>query len=286
MRLQKGFELGPADKALILGSIALIILIAVAFSFFSGHRLSDPESCPEGFFWDGERCKEMQVVHSYVGLKRFNMERTIVHRDVLEPELLRRELQTQNPQSVGSLYQAYVTPQNSEVVGLANGLSTPRQAYEESAGWLWVPERDLHGIIERWQYPDEFLANSTKYSTNPMMGTPAGDCEEQANTLVSILRAMGTPPENVRVAMGEATFGDHAGGHVWVEILDGGRWLALDPSSGSYVDSSGEVVLSKGIDYDYFRNRNFPVVELWEYYNDVYYLKFDDMSGNAPRGWL
>jgi len=49
------------------------------------------------------------------------------------------------------------------------------------------------------------------------------DCEEQAMTLCSLLRACGLSPDEIFVALG--TYGRFGGGHAWVDWLNGKYWV-------------------------------------------------------------
>ena len=71
---------------------------------------------------------------------------------------------------------------------------------------MWVSERTLNDVIEKWLTPHEFLVDTPDYPTNPVPGRVASDCSEQANTLVSVLRAIGVSPDKVRVVLGEVNF--------------------------------------------------------------------------------
>ena len=134
--------------------------------------------------------------------------------------------------------------------------------------------------------PREFLTNTPAYPTNPVPGQVASDCEEQANTLVSLLRAEGIAARNVRAVLGKVDFGDGEGGHVWVEIMQNGEWLPLEATSGPHWDDeAGEVVPSSGASFSYFSRYEYPSLEVWAYYNDLYYLDPRTGTGNAPASW-
>lgn len=135
-----------------------------------------------------------------------------------------------------SPWQKYVTPFDSEVRKLANETVNIEQAYVTAVEWLWVSDATLHGMTEKWIMPHEFLATTPYYPTNPVPGKIASDCEEQAYTLVSLLRAMGISAKNVRVVVGKVNFDGEIGGHAWVEIYENGKWFSLEATSGPYWD--------------------------------------------------
>jgi len=131
------------------------------------------------------------------------------------------------------------------------------------------------------------LTNTPHYSSNPLKGEKVSDCEEQGNTLASLIRAAGIRPEEVRVALGEVMFNDTETGHAWVELFANGHWVALDPSSGPYWDDeAGKQVRRRGVPFDYYASHIYPVLQVRAYYNDIYYLDPRDGSGNAPVSWL
>lgn len=101
-----------------------------------------------------------------------------------------------------------------------------------------------------------------------------------------MIRALDISPEEIRIVLGIVEFGEGKVGRAWVELFADGRWLALDPSSGPYWDDqAGKVISRQGLSFDYYASRDFPVVQSWVYYNDLYYANFLDGSGNAPDAW-
>ncbi len=180
--------------------------------------------------------------------------------------------------------QQYVTPKAAPVQRLAGALE--RDAlYARASGWLWISDDALWQESEKWLTPAEFLASTPSHDDNPLVGTPASDCSEQANTLVSLLRASGVSPKNVRVAMGEVEFFDGtSGGHAWVEVRIDGTWIVLDPTVGSYYDDeTGELAEREGLPVSYWHYHPFPINEVWSYYNDKYFL--DMREDHAPKSW-
>ncbi len=180
----------------------------------------------------------------------------------------------------------YITPEDQAIETLAASINGVRDAYKVAVQWIYVSEQTLNQNADKWLTPHEFLTNTPHYPSNPLKGKEVSDCEEQAHTLVSLIRAEGIRPEEIRVAIGRIKFGDAETGHAWVELLTNGHWLVLDPSSGPYWDDkAGKLVNRQGLPFDYYANHTFPVLQVWAYYNDIYYLDPGDGSGNAPDSW-
>lgn len=185
-----------------------------------------------------------------------------------------------------SPYQAYVTPNDSAVQALAAGITNNQQAYSTAVQWVWVSDLTLHGVSERWLSPHEFLTETPTDPDNPVPGRAASDCESQAYTLVSLLRAIGVSAQNVRVVVGKVNFSGQVGGHAWVEIYEGGGWFALEATSGPYWDDEeGQLHESSGYPYNYFKTHSYPSLEIWGYFNDAYYYNPSTGQGNAPASW-
>jgi len=214
---------------------------------------------------------------------------TLVKKNVIDEDELKRELKVVHPvlpPGKQSRYQLYVTPNDSAVSALAAQTKGAKDAYKAAVQWIWVSEQTLNHVPEKWLMPHEFLANTPNYPGNPVKGKVVSDCEEQANTLVSLLRAESIRPEDVRVVLGKVKFGDEEGGHAWVELMSNGHWLALEPTSGPYWDDdAGKLVSSRGAPFNYYASHTYPVIQVWAYYNDVYYLDPRDNLGNAPASW-
>jgi len=180
----------------------------------------------------------------------------------------------------------FVTPEDQTIKALAARTRGYAGAYEMALQWVYVSDEKLNHSVDKWLTPYEFLTNVPQYPGNPLPGQAVGDCEEKANTLVSILRAQGVPPEDVRVVLGEVAFGDSETGHAWVELSLEGRWLVLDPCLGPYWDDRVDRLFSRpGVPLKYYSNHVFPVLQVWTYYNDVYYLEVRSASGDAPPSW-
>jgi hypothetical protein len=185
-----------------------------------------------------------------------------------------------------SPYQQYVTPYAPAVQALAMQVSSIEDAYQRAVRWVWVSDKTLNGVNEKWLYPQEFLTDTPTYQTNPVQGRVASDCEEQAYTLVSLIRASGTPAEYVRVAIGKVKFGDEEGGHAWAEIYIENTWMALESTSGPYWDDDNHRLVERnGLPYDYFGSYEYPSIEVWAYFNDAYYYNPWTGEGNAPSDW-
>jgi hypothetical protein len=185
-----------------------------------------------------------------------------------------------------SPWQQYVTPNAPAVRDLARRISSIEGAYERAVSWIWVSDRTLNGVEEKWLFPQNFLTDTPNYPTNPIPGETVSDCESQAYTLVSVIRAMGMPPENVRVAVGKVQFGEQAGGHAWAEIYVHNKWMALEATSGPYWDDDTHSLIERnGIPFDYFGHYEYPSIEIWGYFNDKYFYNPWTGEGNAPPHW-
>lgn len=188
-------------------------------------------------------------------------------------------------------FQMYVTPDNGTVLEYLedNCLDNKYDIYEAALSWVWVSDSLLNGQEEAWLYPAEFLSETPDYSSNPVSGTIVSDCEEQANTLASLLIASGEYNESsVRVAIGYVNFDGITGGHAWVEVYEGGEWFPLDATMGPYYDESEDEVVAGDEDstnYYHFTTESYPVIQLWYYYNDDYFVDVISQTGNAPDNW-
>ncbi len=183
-------------------------------------------------------------------------------------------------------FRLFVTPEDQSIKALAAHIRIPRDAYQMAVQWIYVSDEELNHIADKWLTPHEFLANTPHYPSNPLKGKEVSDCEEQANSLVSLIRAEGIRPEEVRVALGEVVFNDVEKGHAWVELLTNGKWVVLDPNWGPYWDDKDEkLVYRRGIPFDYYSSHTYPVLQVWAYYNDIYYLDPRSGAGNAPTWW-
>lgn len=187
-----------------------------------------------------------------------------------------------------SYYQTYVTPNDPAVQAIAKGKGY-EAIYQEAASWVWVEDMVLNGVQEKWLPPNYFLTQSPGLASNPVKGSVASDCEEQAYTLVSALRAAGMQAENVRVVTGQVNFGGSAGGHAWVEVFDESisSWFQLDPTSGGYYDSASKTYhQSRGLPYTFFKTYQYPSVQIWNYFNDKYFWDNNRQQGTVAKNWL
>lgn len=190
-----------------------------------------------------------------------------------------------------SHFHMYVTPDNETVLEYLeyNDLNDKYDIYESALSWVWVSDLLLNGQEEVWLYPAEFLNYTPNYSSNPVSGTIVSDCEEQANTLASLLLASGEYNESsVRVAIGCVNFDGITGGHAWVEVYEDGEWFPLDATMGPYYNEDEDELVSgyeENANYYKFSLESYPVVELWYYYNNVYFIDAISQTGNAPDNW-
>jgi len=216
-----------------------------------------------------------------------------VRKGIPDREDLNMFMQEQQLQStdVTSNYQTYVTPDAEAVESYLaeNDLDDKYEIYKAALSWTWVSDETLNDEEEQWLTPTEFLEETPAYSSNPVYGEPASDCEEQANTLASLLIASGEYNEStVRVAIGKVDFGDVSGGHAWVEVYEDGEWFPLDPTDGPYYDDDSSELIpadSSDVDYDQYSDCTYPAVEIWYYYNNEYFIDLGTQIENAPVSW-
>jgi predicted transglutaminase-like cysteine proteinase len=222
-------------------------------------------------------------------IREAKLQRT-VQDNLLDREDLEDFLESENPEGdwpggIISPYQLYVTPDAEAVQDLADELTGIQEIYEASLDWVWISDAELHGEEEVWLYPEEFLSETADYSTNPT-GRTASDCEDQANTLASVLIAEGYDESNVRVVIGLVNFEGDIGGHAWVQVYEDGRWFDVEPTAGAtYTSETGLTETSGNIPYTYFKYHTFPSVEIWAYYNNEYFWNELTDAGNAPPSW-
>jgi len=190
-----------------------------------------------------------------------------------------------------SHYQSCVTPYADAVTSYLeeHDLDDKYEIYEAALSWTWVSDETLNGVDEKWLTPTEFLEETPTYSSNPDYGEPVSDCEEQANTLASLLIASGEYNEStVRVAIGKVDFGNVSGGHAWVEVYQDGEWFPLDPTEGPYYDDDNSSIVSvdvSEIDYEEYLENIYPAVKVWYYYNDKYFMEVGKQNGDVPVFW-
>ncbi len=188
-------------------------------------------------------------------------------------------------------FQMYVTPGNGTVLEYLedNDLDNKYDIYGAALSWVWVSDSLLNGQEEAWLYPAKFLRETPDYSSNPVSGTIVSDCEEQANTLASLFIASGEyNASSMRVAIGYVNFDGITGGHAWVEVYEDGEWFPLDATMGPYYDEDEDEVVAgdeDSTDYYQFTTESYPVMELWYYYNNDYFVDVISHTGNAPDNW-
>lgn len=56
---------------------------------------------------------------------------------------------------------------------------------------------------------------------------------------------------------------------------------------GPYYDEDADEVVAGDEDIDYYQfiTESYPVVQLWYYYNDEYFVDVTSHTGNAPDNW-
>ncbi len=223
-------------------------------------------------------------------IKNLNLDRTVIQRDIIDREELQRLLEEENPEidwpgGIISPYQLYITPDSDAVQELADELDGIEEIYAESLDWVWMSDSMLFGEEEKWLFPENFLTITASLDTNPL-GLTASDCEEQANTLVSVLIADGYDTENIRVVLGTVNFDGTVGGHAWVQVYEDGRWFDVEATAGNYYDETGYMeVDSSSIPYYYFKYHDYPTVDIWMYYNNEYFHNEINGKSNAPPHW-
>lgn len=242
-------------------------------------KIGDEENIDE-FVDEAEEILEVEAEEK---IRELELEETT--DDVSTPEELETYLseeEWQPKEGQISRYQRFVMPEEDVVKGAIKGLTT-EEIYNKVRSFVWMSDYVLNKEPEKWLTPKEFLEETPNMKYNPLQGEIASDCSEQANTLVSMLRASGIKPEDVRVVLGEVDFGMGAGGHAWVEIKEDDKWMVLDATSGNYYDDAAEEEIKReGVPFDYWKYHEYPVVNVWMYYNDNY---FTDNKEEVAAGW-
>ena len=217
-------------------------------------------------------------------LEIVELQRTLI--DIADEDELKQELKNIYPvlpADKQSRYQLFITPGDGVIAALADDVAGAMECYGVAVQWTWVSDLTLNGVKEKWLMPHVFLVDTPDYALNPVPPKVVSDCEEQANTLVSLFRADGISSVEVRVVLGEVNFAGKVGGHAWVELWHDSKWLPLESTSGPYWDDEKEKWFPRdGYRFEHFSTNNYPKEEVWAYYNDVYYLDPRDGSGNAP----
>jgi hypothetical protein len=261
------------QRIIILSVALFIISVGIVYAVLREEETSEDEGSQLDLLLQQEVREE---------LKNFRMLKRIRQHGLI----LKKENFTQI-----SNYQKYVTPDNSTVqlYLVTNAINTSQQAYASAVNWIWVSDSTLHGKLEHWLLPAEFISDTPTDPDNPVPGNMVSDCESQAYTLVSLIEALGTSKGNVRVVVGEVNFSGEIGGHAWVQLYQNGQWFELEATSGPYWDDDDlELVNNIGFSYSFFKTRPYPVVEYWAYFNDRYYYNPDTgmKSPDLPPHWL
>lgn len=257
----------------LLPVLLFVLFIILFFLFLSGTRIS-------GYSLSNLEAAEKSPVSSL-------SEQSITSTDDPHSIIISGipKIGDSTPES-GDIFKSYVTPGDPIIKVLAARINSPEAAYNTAVHWTYVSEKKLHNAVDKWLTPQEFLLETPNYSCNPLQGTPVSDCEEKANTLVSLIRAIGIPSEEVRVVIGKVNFNKSETGHAWVEMLIDGRWQALDPNWGPYWDEKEEkLVRRQGMSFDHYSENMYPVIQTWAYYNDLYYYVPGTDNEDAPSSW-
>lgn len=115
--------------------------------------------------------------------------------------------------------QQYIQPENTVVQQLAGQLGAVEDCYYWVAQNIkYVPDYSL-GSAEYWLYPSQTIQRKR------------GDCEDFAILLCSLIRAKGTPAEEVRVVAGLVPSDGELVGHAWVELWYKETWLPLEAAT-------------------------------------------------------
>ncbi|WMW26061.1 transglutaminase domain-containing protein [Methanolobus sediminis] len=216
-----------------------------------------------------------------------------IQQEMTDREQLRDFLQ-ENTFSVTDVseFQEYVTPYADAVQDYLDDedLDDEDEIYEAAVEWIWVSDMTLNGQQEEWLTPTEFLEDTPDYDSNPVPGEIVSDCEDQANTLASLLIGSGEYDESeVRVAIGLVNFDGSTGGHAWIEVYEDGEWFPVDATVGPYYDDDEKEVIYpddyEDIDFDYFQDEEYSVIEIWYYYNNEYFIDVTSGTGDAPDNW-
>ena len=100
----------------------------------------------------------------------------------------------------------------------------------------YISDREQFGISEYWSFPAETLESG------------AGDCEDIAFTIASLLLALNLPTDTVRVTLGSKD----GTGHAWTEVLLNDQWYILEGARGTIT----AIEKTKGYSVDCYVYRN------------------------------
>lgn len=214
-----------------------------------------------------------------------------MQQEMIDKEEFSSFLQANAPETRGvSQVQEYVTPYADAVQDYLEGLDDAEDIYKAAVSWIWMSDSTLNGQQDAWLTPTEFLEETPDFDSNPMSGEIVSDCSEQANTLASLFIGSGEFNETtVRVAIGEMQFSGSTGGHAWVEVYKDGEWFPVDAIVGPYYDDNTSKMVYpdnyEDIDFYYFQDKEYSVIEVWYYYNNEYFIDVESRTGNAPDNW-
>ena len=216
-----------------------------------------------------------------------------IQQEAADKKELRDFFQANPPETTGDLrVQEYVTPYADAVQDYLReeDFDDADEIYKTAVSWIWVSDATLNDQPDGWLTPTEFLQDTPDFDSNPVSGEIVSDCTEQANTLASLLIGSGEyDEETLRVVMGQVTSSNINGGHAWVEVYEDGEWFPVDATIGPHYDDDLEEVVYpdnyEDIDFDYFRDENYSVVDLWYYYNNEYIIDVSSGTGDAPDYW-
>lgn len=216
-----------------------------------------------------------------------------IQQEMVDKKEIRDFIPADPPETTGVLrVQEYVTPYADAVQDYLKDedLDNADEIYETAVSWIWVSDSTLNDQPDGWLTPAEFLQDTPDFDSNPVSGEIVSDCSEQANTLASLLIGSGEYDEDtLRVVMGQVTSSNINGGHAWVEVYEDGEWFPVDATVGPHYDDDLEEVVYPDnyeyIDFDYFRDENYYVIDLWYYYNNEYIIDLSSGAGDAPDNW-
>jgi len=149
--------------------------------------------------------------------------------------------------------QRFIQPDCPTIQQLASQLDSIEDAYYWVAqNIFYVPDSSL-GSSEVWLYPSQTIQRKK------------GDCEDFAILLCSLIRAKGTPAEEVRVVAGLVPSDGELVGHAWVELWYQGTWLPLETTTRGPQPPPP---------FEYYLTHTHPEHKRLYWFNDVYYENF------------
>lgn len=152
---------------------------------------------------------------------------------------------------MGDHVRFYITPNNpsvqTQLLAIGNDLNTIYSWVGENIRYEF--DSDIYGTEDYWQFPHETLASK------------AGDCEDQAFLLSSLIRATGVEAEDVFVALG--TINNQ--GHAWVIIRTQIGWRTLEPT----VDGITDRILTDIFEFLNTEGRNYYFASNDQYFEEI-----------------